>query len=182
MLECFLSGFCPSRPTRAHLPITARTKPPSTQERCLFCPDSEILEQTSSTSSLGTLRFYLQKNSWTVIGPKSSLKHLRNFCPHSLTIFSILLPYTNHVFSLNTQSPSRLCGYNWPLWPFLPLINKLIKALVFFRFSEAKSIRFFSRTRNVKPQHIFIISHKIFNHCSCHCHVVNRCTHPSYNC
>ncbi len=35
------------------------------QERCLLCPDSEILEQTSSTSSLGTLTFYLQKT----VGP-----------------------------------------------------------------------------------------------------------------
>ncbi len=64
------------------------------KERSLLCPDSKILEQTSSTSSLGTLSFYLQNNSWIVIGSKSSLHHLCNFCPHSLTIFSILLPQT----------------------------------------------------------------------------------------
>ncbi len=28
------------------------------------------------------------------------------------------------MFSLNPQSPSRLCGYYWPPWPFLPLINR----------------------------------------------------------
>ncbi len=38
------------------------------------------------------------KNSWTVIGSKSSLQHLCNVCPHSLTIFSILLPQTVNVF------------------------------------------------------------------------------------
>ncbi len=70
----------------------------STKERCLLGPDSEILEQTSSTSSLGTHSFSLQKNGWTVIGSKSSLQHLCNFCPHSLTIFSILLPQTIYVF------------------------------------------------------------------------------------
>ncbi len=32
------------------------------------------------------------------LGPKSSLQQLCNFCPHSLTIFSILLPQTNYVF------------------------------------------------------------------------------------
>ncbi len=53
----------PSRARRAHLQTTARTKPSSTKERCLFCPCGEILEQTSSTPSLGTLRFYLQKTS-----------------------------------------------------------------------------------------------------------------------
>ncbi len=30
-------------------------------KRCLLCPGGAILEQTSSTSSLGTLRFYLLK-------------------------------------------------------------------------------------------------------------------------
>ncbi len=36
----------------------------------------EILEQTFSTPSLDTLRFYLQKNSLTVICSKSALQHL----------------------------------------------------------------------------------------------------------
>ncbi len=38
------------------------------------------------------------KTCWTVNGPKSSLQHMCNFCPHSLTIFSILLPQTIYVF------------------------------------------------------------------------------------
>ncbi len=54
---------------------------------------------------------------------KSSLQHLCNFCPHSLTIFSRMLPQTSYVFSY-PQSPTRLRGYCWPSWPFLPLINK----------------------------------------------------------
>ncbi len=28
------------------------------------------------------------------------------------------------MFSLNTQSPPLICGYYWPSWPFLPLLNK----------------------------------------------------------
>ncbi len=28
------------------------------------------------------------------------------------------------MFSLNPQSQTRLCGYYWPSWPFLPFINK----------------------------------------------------------
>ncbi len=43
----------------AHLPIAARTKPSSTQERCLFSSSCEILEQTSGTFSLVTLGIYL---------------------------------------------------------------------------------------------------------------------------
>ncbi len=31
------------------------------------------------------------------------------------------------MFSLNTQFPVCLCGYYWPSWPFLPLLNKYIK-------------------------------------------------------
>ncbi len=69
-------------------------------------------------------RQYLSsKNSLTVNGTKSSLQHLFNFCPHSLTIFSLLLPQTIYVFPYS-QSPICLCGYHWPSWPFLPLINK----------------------------------------------------------
>ncbi len=44
------------------------------------------------------------KNSWTVIGSKSSLQHLCYLCPHSLTCFAILLTHTLYVF-LNAQSP-----------------------------------------------------------------------------
>ncbi len=63
--EVDLNPPTPSRSTRVHLPITARIKPSSTKERCLFCPCGEILEQTSSTPSLGTLRLHLQKT----VGP-----------------------------------------------------------------------------------------------------------------
>ncbi len=66
--------------SRAHLAIIARTKPSSTKERCLLCPDSEILEQTSSTPSLGILRFYLQKT----VGPSL----VRNF-PCSTCVTSV---------------------------------------------------------------------------------------------
>ncbi len=34
----------------------------------------------------GPRRLPADFHSWTVIGSKSSLQHLRNFCPHSLTI------------------------------------------------------------------------------------------------
>ncbi len=73
---------------------------------------------------LSSLVSILKKNSWTVNGPKSSLQHLCHFCPHSLTIFSILLPQTIYVFPY-PLSPTSLCGHYWPLWPFLPLINIL---------------------------------------------------------
>ncbi len=55
----------PSRATKTHLPITARTKLSSTQERCLLSSGCEVLEQTSSASSLVTLSIYLQKT----VGP-----------------------------------------------------------------------------------------------------------------
>ncbi len=70
--------------------FSARTKPSSTKERCLFCPSGEILKQPPFPSS---------KNSWTVIGSKSSLQHLCKFCPHSLTILSVQLPQTIYVFT-----------------------------------------------------------------------------------
>ncbi len=41
----------------------------------------------------------------------------------SLTIFSILPPQTIYDFPY-PQSPTSLCGYYWPSWPFLPLINQ----------------------------------------------------------
>ncbi len=55
----------PRRSTRTHLPVTARTKPSSTQEPCLLRSDCEILEQTSLTSGLVTFSIYLQKT----VGP-----------------------------------------------------------------------------------------------------------------
>ncbi len=60
---------------RAHLPITARTKPSSTQERCLFGSCREILKQIAGTSSLVTLSVYLQKKQfdrqWSEIFPEA---------------------------------------------------------------------------------------------------------------
>ncbi len=102
-----------------HLPITARIKPSLTQERCLLCPDSEVLEQTSGTSSLVTL-------TCTVNGRKSSLQHLCNFYPHSVTSFSKLISQTIYVFSY-PPCPTSLCGYYRPPWTFQPLINKELK-------------------------------------------------------
>ncbi len=49
----------PSRAKMAYPQITARTKPSSTQERCIFCSCCEILEQIAGTSSLVTLSVYL---------------------------------------------------------------------------------------------------------------------------
>ncbi len=69
-----------SRATRAHLPITARTKPSSKQEWCLFGPGREILEQIAGASSLVTLSIDLQKNSLSANDPKSILQHLCKLC------------------------------------------------------------------------------------------------------
>ncbi len=113
----------PSRSTRVRVPITARTKPCSTKERCLFCPCGEILEQTSSTPSFGTLRFHLQKTGWP-----SLVRNLPcSTCITSVPIHWQFSQYCYHrllMFSLNTQSPHLVCGYYWPSWPFLPLLNK----------------------------------------------------------
>ncbi len=100
-----------SRTTRAHLPITARTKPSSMQERCLLSSGREILAQTSATSSHP--QYLSSKNRWTVNSPQFFLQHLCNFRPNSLTIFSILLFQTICVFPC-PQSPTSLCG------PYLP--------------------------------------------------------------
>ncbi len=120
----------PSRSTRAHLPITARTKPSSTKERCLFCPCGEILEQTSSTPILGNLRFHLTKT----VGPPLVRNLPCSTCVTSVPIHLQFSQYCYHrllMFSLNTRSPPLICGYYWPSWPFLPLINKLINLSVF---------------------------------------------------
>ncbi len=107
--------------SRAHLPITARTKPSSTKERCLLCPDSEILGQTSSSSNLRKLSFFLQKT----FGPSL----VRNL-PCSTCVASVPIQFSQYcylrlfMFSLNTQSPTRVCGYYWTSCPFLPLIYK----------------------------------------------------------
>ncbi len=67
--EVDLNPPTPNRSARAHLPITARTKLSSAQERCLL--STEILEQTAGTSSLANLGIYLQKT----VGPSL----VRNF-------------------------------------------------------------------------------------------------------
>ncbi len=81
--------------------------------------------QTSSTSYL--VSFYLQKNSWTVIGPKSSLQPLCYFCIHSLTFFSILLPLTIYV-SLTPKTRLVYVVITGPRGNCLPLINKIKKS------------------------------------------------------
>ncbi len=96
----------PSRATRTHLPIAARSKASSTQRRCLFCSCHEILAQIASTSNVVNPSVYVQKNSWTVNGPKFFLQHLCNLCPHSLTIFTILLPQTIYVFLSPNPRPA----------------------------------------------------------------------------
>ncbi len=116
------------------------------QERCLLSSGCEILEQASGTSIvLSPSIFIFKKNSWTVNGLKSSLC---NFCSHSLTIFSILLPQTIYVFPY-PQSPTSLCGYYWPSWPFLPLINKSI-SLIDVKHDSQSRMR--SWTAHGRPQ------------------------------
>ncbi len=88
----FCSMHGSTRAMRAHLPVTARAKPSSTQEQCLLSLGREILEQTAGTSCPVTLSIYLHLNNWTVNVPKSFLQHLFYFCSHSLTFLSILFP------------------------------------------------------------------------------------------
>ncbi len=78
---------------------------------------------TSISLSISISVSIFKKQLDRTVGQKSSLQHLCNFCAHPLTIFSILLPQTIRV-SPYPQSPTSLCGYYWPSWPFLPLINK----------------------------------------------------------
>ncbi len=85
-----------------HLPITARTKLSLTKERCLLCPDCEILEQTTSTTSLGTLSFHLQKT----VGPS-----LVRILPCSICVTSV--PFIDNF--LNTVTSDYLC---FPLTPY----------------------------------------------------------------
>ncbi len=90
------------------------------------CPTIYLLCQARCNQHLSIYQYlsiYLQKQLDRTVGQKSSLQHLCNFCAHPLTIFSILLPQTIRV-SPYPQSPTSLCGYYWPSWPFLPLINK----------------------------------------------------------
>ncbi len=75
------------------------TKPSSTQERCLFCPGSEILEQTSSTPSLGTLRVYLQKKVGPgLVGNIASRTNLTSFPLHFKIYLVVFLVYNTTLF------------------------------------------------------------------------------------
>ncbi len=85
--EVDLNPPTPSQSTRAHLPITARTKPSSAQERCLLSTGCEILEQTAGTSSLATLGIYLQKT----VGPSMVRNLPCSTCMNSVPIIDNFL-------------------------------------------------------------------------------------------
>ncbi len=108
--KMFKGGVYLSPSTRAQLPITARTKPSSTQEKCLLSSDCEILEQTSSTSSLVTLSISLQKT----VGPLMVRNRSCSTCATSISI-------------LNTVTPDYLC---FSLPPILYPLMWLLLALV----------------------------------------------------
>ncbi len=62
-----------------------------------------------------------------IVGPPLVRNLPYSTCVTSVPIHWQLSQYCYHrlfMFSLNTQSQPRLCGYYWPSWPFLPLINK----------------------------------------------------------
>ncbi len=85
--------------------------------------DCEILEQTPRTSSVVTLSICFQR---TVI--PSMVRNLPcSTCVTSVPIHCQFSQYCYHrllMFFFNTQSPPLVCGYYWPSWPFLPLLNK----------------------------------------------------------
>ncbi len=129
--------------------------PSSTKEWCLLCLDSEILEQTSSTPSLGILSFYLQKT----VGPSLVRNHPCSTSINSVPIHWQFSQYCYHrrlIFSLNTQSPPLVCSYYWPSRPFLPLLNKykiykykyLRPNMVFFgHFVPSRSVNTYIHTK-----------------------------------
>ncbi len=117
----FLPPPTPSRSTRARVPITARTKPSSMQERWILSSDCGILEQIPAQSC--NPQYLSSKNRWTANGPKSSLQHLCIFFSYSLTIFSNILPQTTNV-SPYPRILISLCGHCWSSWLVLPLTNK----------------------------------------------------------
>ncbi len=99
----------PIRPQRAYLPITARTKPSSTQARCLFCSCREILEQIGGTSTIVTLSIYLQKQldrQWSEMFPAAPVQILFPFIEiflDTVTPYYLCFPYP--------QTLTSLCGY-----------------------------------------------------------------------
>ncbi len=69
--------------------------------------------------------FHLQKT----VGPSLVRNLPCSTCITPVPIHWQFSQYCYHrllMFSLNTQSPLCLCGYYWPSWPFLPLLNKYI--------------------------------------------------------
>ncbi len=99
----------PIRTKRAHLPITARTKPSSTQVRCLFRPCREILEQIGGTSTIVNLSIYLQKQldrQWSEMFPAAPVQILFSFIDivlGTVTPDYLCFPYP--------QTLTSLCGY-----------------------------------------------------------------------
>ncbi len=85
----------------AHLPTTARIKSSSTKERCLLCPDSEILEQIPAhlvlASSVSIFKKLLDSH-WSEIFPVAPV--------------SLLSPFIDNF--LNTVTSDYLC---FPLTP-----------------------------------------------------------------
>ncbi len=89
-----------------------------------------VREQIAGTPSLVTFSIYLKKT----VGP-SIVRHLSSStCVIALPIhwhfflYCYLRLFTFIIFSdyfSYPQTPTSLCGYYWPSWPFLPLINKI---------------------------------------------------------
>ncbi len=112
-----LPPHTPSRTTRAFLPITARIKPSSTQEWCLFSPGHEILEQIAGTSSLVTLSIYIQKTVGSLMGRKLSC----STCVNSSDIFHLhfsLCCYPDNLCFPYLQTPTGWYDYYWPSFHF----------------------------------------------------------------
>ncbi len=104
----------------AHLPITARTRSCSTQERFLLCSCREILEHIAGTSSLVILSAYLQKTA----GPSMVQNLSCSTYVNSVPLNAHFSPYCNprpFMFPLLTC----VCGYCWPSWSILPLVIKM---------------------------------------------------------
>ncbi len=122
----------PSRATRAHLPITARTKPSSTQERCLFSSGREILEQSVDTPSLVTQ--YLSSKQfdrqWPEVFSCSTCVaihwHFSLYCYPRLFMFSL--------------TPNPRLVYVVASLPFLPLINRIKISKKYFVYTNLRHV------------------------------------------
>ncbi len=128
-LTCLSSSTVhPNWCERVHLQNTGMTNPLPTQERCLLSSVHEMLEQSSSTPSLVTLSIYLQKT----VGPSMVQNLSCNTCVISVPcIGNFLYTVTPEYLCFPLPPiPTSLCGYCWPSWPFLPLINKIKNKLM----------------------------------------------------